>query len=100
MVELSWSNSSLCQINAVGFVLMRRDDVAPPLKIVGNRAKKRGPQVKVEPRALPVLAFARAYGFSPVTVWRACKDGRLKYVMVGNRKRILLPSVETPESAT
>jgi hypothetical protein len=44
---------------------------------------------------LPVKKFAAAYGLHPSTVWRAVRDGRLDYVMVGRRKLILPPVVQT-----
>jgi hypothetical protein len=43
---------------------------------------------------LPTKKFAAAYGLHPCTVWRAVRDGRLEYVMVGKRKLILPPVVQ------
>jgi hypothetical protein len=43
---------------------------------------------------LPTKKFAAAYGLHPSTVWRAVRDGRVEYVMVGKRKLILLPVVQ------
>lgn len=48
----------------------------------------------LEPRALPVGKFAKAYGISPCTVWRALKAGRLQFVVVGRRKLVLPPPVQ------
>jgi hypothetical protein len=42
---------------------------------------------------LPTKKFAAAYGLHPSTVWRAVRDGRLEYVMVGKRKFVLPPVV-------
>jgi hypothetical protein len=58
---------------------------------------------KIQPKALiaqqshaplPVKKFAAAYGLHPSTVWRAVRDGRLDYLMVGKRKLILPPAVQ------
>jgi hypothetical protein len=62
-----------------------------PTKLVPAEPKHRVPQV--ERRALPIMAFARAYGVNPSTVWRALRAGRIKSVMIGKRKLILLDSV-------
>jgi hypothetical protein len=62
-----------------------------PTKLVPAEPKQRVPQV--ERRALPITAFARAYGVNPSTVWRALRDGRLKAVTIGKRKLVLLDSV-------
>ena len=43
---------------------------------------------------LPTKKFAAAYGLHPSTVWRAVRDGRLAYVMVGKRKLVLPPVVQ------
>jgi hypothetical protein len=40
---------------------------------------------------LSTKKFAAAYGLHPSTVWRAIRDGRLAYVMVGKRKLVLPP---------
>lgn len=50
-----------------------------------------------EPKALPITKFAAAYGIHPTTVWRALKEGRLNYVVVGKRKLVLLPNVRKDE---
>jgi hypothetical protein len=52
----------------------------------------------VEPKALSQRKFARKHGVHPVTVWRAVRDGRLKYVVIGRRKLILEPEVQRAES--
>jgi hypothetical protein len=41
--------------------------------------------------ALPIKKYAVVYGVRPSTVWRAVRDGRLQYVVVGRRKLILQP---------
>jgi hypothetical protein len=33
-----------------------------------------------EPKALPIAKFARAYGVSRSTIWRAVKEGRMQFV--------------------
>ena len=43
---------------------------------------------------LPTKKFAAAYGLHPSTVWRAVRDGRLDYVVIGKRKLILPPVVQ------
>ena len=43
---------------------------------------------------LPMKKFAAAYGLHPSTVWRALRDGRLDYVVIGKRKLILPPVVQ------
>jgi hypothetical protein len=45
-------------------------------------------------RALPIGKFAEQHGIHPCTVWRAVKEGRLEYVVVGKRKLILPPPVQ------
>jgi hypothetical protein len=45
-------------------------------------------------RALPISKYAAAYGVHVTTVWRAVRDGRLEYVVVGKRKLILPPVVQ------
>jgi hypothetical protein len=45
-------------------------------------------------RALPIHKFAEQYAIHPCTVWRAVKEGRLEYVVVGKRKLILPPPVQ------
>jgi hypothetical protein len=50
------------------------------------------PQQSAAP--LPAKKFAAAYGLHPSTVWRAVRDGRLEFVMVGKRKLILPPVVQ------
>jgi hypothetical protein len=44
--------------------------------------------------ALPIARFAAEYGIHPTTVWRALRDGRLEYVVVGKRKLVLPPVVQ------
>ena len=44
--------------------------------------------------ALPIKKFAAVHGVHPSTVWRALRDGRLDYVMVGKRKHVLPPVVQ------
>jgi hypothetical protein len=44
--------------------------------------------------ALPMKKYAAKYGVHPSTVWRALRDGRLEYVMVGKRKLVLPPVVK------
>jgi hypothetical protein len=50
------------------------------------------PQQSAAP--LPTKQFAAAYGVHPCTVWRAVRDGRLEYVVIGKRKLILPPVVQ------
>jgi hypothetical protein len=50
------------------------------------------PQQSAAP--LPTKKFAAAYGLHPSTVWRAVRDGRLEYVIVGKRKLVLPPVVQ------
>ena len=44
--------------------------------------------------ALPIKKYAAVYGVHPSTVWRALRDGRLEYVVVGRRKLILPPVIQ------
>jgi hypothetical protein len=44
--------------------------------------------------ALPQVQFAKKYGVSLSTVWRAVKEGRLEYIVVGQRKFIMPPPVQ------
>jgi hypothetical protein len=44
--------------------------------------------------ALPITRFAAEYGVHPTTVWRALRDGRLEYVVIGKRKLVLPPLVQ------
>jgi len=44
--------------------------------------------------ALPICKYAAEYGVHPTTVWRALRDGRLEYVVVGKRKLVLPPVVQ------
>jgi hypothetical protein len=44
--------------------------------------------------ALPIKKFANKYGVHPSTVWRALRDGRLQYILIGKRKFILPPVVQ------
>ena len=39
------------------------------------------------------------YGVHPSTVWRAVRDGRLQYIVVGRRKLILPPVVQGENSS-
>ena len=43
---------------------------------------------------LPTKRFADKYGVHPSTVWRALRDGRLQYIVIGKRKFILPPVVQ------
>jgi hypothetical protein len=52
------------------------------------------PKASPEPKALPITKFAAAYGIHPTTVWRALREGRLDYVIVGKRKLVLAPPVQ------
>jgi hypothetical protein len=72
---------------------------APPPQwrlIVASKSKLNqtlsNPQQSAAP--LPTKKFAAAYGLHPSTVWRAVRDGRLEYVMVGKRKFVLPPVVQ------
>jgi hypothetical protein len=47
--------------------------------------------------ALPIKKFAAEYNIHPCTVWRALRDGRLEYVVVGKRKLVLPPVVQRAE---
>jgi hypothetical protein len=47
-----------------------------------------------EPKALPITKFAAAYGVHPTTVWRALREGRLTYVVVGKRKLVIPPAIQ------
>jgi hypothetical protein len=47
-----------------------------------------------EPKALSIAKFAKAYGMDRTTVWRALRDGRLSYVLVGKRKLVIPPPVQ------
>jgi hypothetical protein len=49
---------------------------------------------------LPIKRYAAAYGVHPSTVWRALRDGRLQYIIVGRRKLILPPVVQSDNSST
>jgi len=44
--------------------------------------------------ALPIGKYAVEYGVHPTTVWRALRDGRLEYVVVGKRRLVLPPVVQ------
>jgi hypothetical protein len=46
---------------------------------------------ELPPVALPIKKFAAAYGVHPSTVWRAVRDGRLAFIVIGKRKLILPP---------
>jgi hypothetical protein len=48
--------------------------------------------------ALPIKKYAAKYGVHPSTVWRALRDGRLEYIMVGKRKLVLPPVVKRNRS--
>jgi hypothetical protein len=52
---------------------------------------------KPEVRALPIRKFAQAHGIHETTVWRALKEGRLTYVVIGKRKLVLLDSLQQPQ---
>ena len=43
---------------------------------------------------LPIKKYAAVYGVHPSTVWRALRDGRLEYAVVGRRKLILPPVIQ------
>jgi hypothetical protein len=45
-------------------------------------------------RALPVKDFARAYGLTDRTVWRAIESGRLKSIAIGRKRLVLLEGIE------
>jgi hypothetical protein len=45
-------------------------------------------------RALPIKDFARAYGLTERTVWRAIESGRLKSFNVGRKRLVILEGVE------
>jgi hypothetical protein len=47
--------------------------------------------------ALPIAKYAAEYGVHPCTVWRAIRDGRLEYVVIGKRKLVLPPVVQRQE---
>ena len=49
--------------------------------------------------ALPTKRFAARYGVHPSTVWRAVRDGRLQYIIVGRRRLILPPVVQSENSS-
>lgn len=70
--------------------------MSPPHKLDPAGPKMRGPHVKPDVRALPIRAFARAYGIHEVTVWRALKAGRLKSITIGRRRLVMLDSVGEP----
>jgi predicted DNA-binding transcriptional regulator AlpA len=56
------------------------------------------PKVQSDRRAMSMSEFARSYGISVTTVWRAVRDGRLRTVQIGKRKKlILLDSVEASQ---
>jgi hypothetical protein len=55
-------------------------------------------RMATEPKALPITKFAAAYGVHPSTVWRGLKEGRLRYVVVGKRKLVLLPVARKEEA--
>jgi hypothetical protein len=44
--------------------------------------------------ALTIKKFAAEYGVHWTTVWRALRDGRLEYVVIGKRKLVLPPVVQ------
>jgi predicted DNA-binding transcriptional regulator AlpA len=58
------------------------------------------PEMKVkpiiEPRALTIASFCRAYDISDTTVWRRIKDGTLRSIKLGGRRLILLDSLPPP----
>ena len=72
------------------FALLEFKMPRPP-KLVPAKPQPR--VLQVELRALPIPAFARAHGIHVTTVWRALRAGRIKAVMVGKRRLVLLDSV-------
>jgi hypothetical protein len=66
--------------------------MARPTKLVPAEPKPRLPPAD---RALPITKFAKAYGVNPSTVWRALRAGRLKAVVIGKRKLVLIDSVQS-----
>jgi hypothetical protein len=49
--------------------------------------------------ALPIKKYAAEYNVHPCTVWRAIRDGRLEYVVIGKRKLVLPPVVQRADVA-
>jgi hypothetical protein len=49
----------------------------------------------LEPKAMPITKFAAAYGIHPSTVWKALKEGRLQYIVIGKRKLVIPPTVQS-----
>jgi len=45
-------------------------------------------------RALPIKDFARTYGVTERTVWRAIENGHLKSFNLGRKRLVLLEGVE------
>jgi excisionase family DNA binding protein len=66
-----------------------------PQKLTSAKPKPKAPTV--EPKALSIPAFAKAYGVKRVTVFRALKAGRLKAVKIGTHRLVLLDSVQPAE---
>jgi hypothetical protein len=44
--------------------------------------------------ALPIAKYAAEYGVHPTTVWRALRDGRLEFIVIGKRRLVLPPIVQ------
>jgi hypothetical protein len=56
---------------------------------------KREPHVpQIEARYAPTVAAAKYFNVSPVTIWRALRDGRLNYVTIGKRRLVDLSSAQ------
>jgi alpha-L-arabinofuranosidase len=49
--------------------------------------------------ALPIKKYAAEYNVHPCTVWRAIRDCRLEYVVIGKRKLMLPPVVQRADVA-
>jgi hypothetical protein len=49
----------------------------------------------LEPKAMPITKFAAAYGIHPSTVWKALKEGRLQFVVIGKRRLVIPPTVQS-----
>jgi hypothetical protein len=63
-----------------------------------NRTSEKVQPHTREPAALPVGKYAAKYNVHPCTIWRALRDGRLAYVIVGRRKFVLPPPVQNAET--
>jgi hypothetical protein len=64
-----------------------------------NRAFSKVTSPTREPAALPVGKYAAKYNVHPCTIWRALRDGRLAYVVVGRRKLVLPPPVQRADAS-